>query len=105
VLLRESHRDGTVLNRYKVDKHADLVIGDAFVEYAINDARVAQEDALDGIYVIRTAVPPARINTTVPTWAMSVVAPGHSRTNAPSLTACSPCETTHALELLKTLNV
>ena len=54
---------GKVLNRYKVGKHFDLVIGDASFEYAINDARVAQEAALDGIYVIRTAVPHARMNS------------------------------------------
>jgi len=54
---------GKVLNRYKVGKHFDLVIGDASLEYAINDERVAQEAALDGIYVIRTAVPPARMNS------------------------------------------
>ena len=54
-------RVGKVLNRYKVGKHFDLVIGDASLEYAINDARVAQEAALDGIYVIRTAVPHARM--------------------------------------------
>lgn len=56
-------RVGKVLNRYKVGKHFDLVIGDASLEYTINDARVAQEAALDGIYVIRTAVPPARMNS------------------------------------------
>ena len=54
---------GKVLNRYKVGKHFDLVIGDASFEYTVNDARVAQEAALDGIYVIRTAVPPARMNS------------------------------------------
>ena len=54
---------GKVLNRYKVGKHFNLVIGDASLEYAINDERVAQEAALDGIYVIRTAVPPARMNS------------------------------------------
>ena len=54
---------GKVLNRYKVGKHFDLVIGDASLEYAINDERVAQEAALDGIYVIRTAVPHARMNS------------------------------------------
>ena len=54
---------GKVLNRYKVGKHFDLVIGDTSFEYTINDARVAQEASLDGIYVIRTAVPPTRMNS------------------------------------------
>src|SRR5258708_16213768 len=53
---------GKVLNRYKVGKHFDLVIGDTSFEYTINDARVAQEASL-GIYVMRTAVPPTRMNS------------------------------------------
>ena len=54
---------GKVLNRYKVGKHFDLVIGDASFEYTINEARVAQEATLDGIYVIRTAVPQERMGS------------------------------------------
>ena len=54
---------GKVLNRYKVGKHLDLVIGDASFEYTINEARVAQEATLDGIYVIRTAVPQQRMGS------------------------------------------
>ena len=54
---------GKVLNRYKVGKHLDLVIGDASFEYTINEARVAQEATLDGIYVIRTAVPQERMGS------------------------------------------
>ena len=54
---------GKVLNRYKVGKHLDLDIGDASFEYTINEARVAQEATLDGIYVIRTAVPQERMGS------------------------------------------
>ena len=54
---------GKVLNRYKVGKHFDLEIADASFGYAINEARVAQEAALDGIYVIRTAVPHERMGS------------------------------------------
>ncbi|HTO45543.1 MAG TPA: IS1634 family transposase [Burkholderiales bacterium] len=54
---------GKVLNRHKVGKHLDLVIGDASFEYTINDARVAQEASLDGIYVIRTAVAQERMGS------------------------------------------
>ena len=54
---------GKVLNRYKVGKHFDLEITDASFGYAINEARVAAEAALDGIYVIRTAVPHERMSS------------------------------------------
>jgi transposase len=54
---------GKVLNRYKVGKHLDLEIGDASFAYAVNEARVAQEASLDGIYVIRTAVPRERMDS------------------------------------------
>ena len=54
---------GKVLNRYKVGKHFDLEIADTSFGYTINEARVAQEAALDGIYVIRTAVPHERMSS------------------------------------------
>ena len=54
---------GKVINRYKVGKHFDLEITDASFGYAINEARVAPEAALDGIYVIRTAVPHERMSS------------------------------------------
>ncbi len=54
---------GKVLNRHKVGKHFDLEIGDASFGYTINEARVAQEASLDGIYVIRTAVPRERMDS------------------------------------------
>ena len=54
---------GKVLNRHKVGKHFDLEIGDASFGYTINEARVAQEVSLDGIYVIRTAVPRERMDS------------------------------------------
>ena len=54
---------GKVLNRHKVGKHFDLEIGDASFGYTINEARVAQEASLDGIYVIRTAVAQERMGS------------------------------------------
>jgi transposase len=54
---------GKVLNRHKVGKHFDLEMGDASFGYTINDARVAQEASLDGIYVIRTAVAQERMGS------------------------------------------
>ena len=49
-------RVGKVIAKRKVAKHFDLVIGETTFEYAINAARVAEEAALDGLYVIRTSV-------------------------------------------------
>ena len=54
-------RAGKVLNKYKVGKHFTLDIGDHHFEFAIDPEKVAAEAALDGIYVIRTSLPPERI--------------------------------------------
>jgi Transposase DDE domain len=51
-------RVGRVLNRHKVGKHFELTIGDDRFSYRRNQARIAEEAALDGIYVIRTSVKP-----------------------------------------------
>jgi transposase len=48
-------RVGKVLNKYKVAKHFDLDIQDAAFAFSVNEARVASEAALDGLYVIRTS--------------------------------------------------
>jgi hypothetical protein len=48
-------RVGKVLNKYKVGKHFDLTIQDAAFAFSVNEARVAAEAALDGLYVIRTS--------------------------------------------------
>jgi hypothetical protein len=49
-------RVGKVADRYKVRKHFDIVIGNAALTFKVNDASVAAEAALDGLYVIRTSV-------------------------------------------------
>jgi transposase len=49
-------RVGTVIGKYKVEKHFDLDIKDGSFSFKVNEARVAAEAALDGIYVIRTSV-------------------------------------------------
>ena len=54
-------RVGKVVNKYKVAKHVQLEIHDARFAFQIDAARVAAEAALDGIYVIRTSVPAARL--------------------------------------------
>ena len=49
-------RIGKVIDKYKVAKHFDLDIKEGSFSFAINQARVAAEAALDGLYVIRTSV-------------------------------------------------
>ena len=49
-------RVGKVIGRYKVAKHFDLDIKDGSFAFAVNEARVAAEAALDGLYVICTSV-------------------------------------------------
>lgn len=49
-------RVGKVANKYKVAKHFDIAIGEAALTFKVNDASVAAEAALDGLYVIRTSV-------------------------------------------------
>jgi hypothetical protein len=49
-------RVGKVINRYKVSKHFILDIQADRFAYKRDDAKIATEAALDGIYVIRTSV-------------------------------------------------
>jgi hypothetical protein len=56
-------RVGRVINKYKVAKHFELSIEKARFSYRIDQEKVEQEAALDGIYVLRTPLPPALIET------------------------------------------
>jgi transposase len=56
-------RVGKVINKYKVAKHFTLEIRDASFDFQINEAQVAEEAALDGLYVIRTRVSRERLNS------------------------------------------
>ena len=49
-------RVGKVVNRYKVAKHFVLEIEDTSFSYHRDERKIADESALDGIYVIRTSV-------------------------------------------------
>jgi transposase len=49
-------RVGKVLNHYKVGKHFLLEIEEQKFAYRRDEARIAEEAALDGLYVIRTSV-------------------------------------------------
>jgi transposase len=53
---------GRVINQYKVAKHFALTIEDGSLEWHRNAASIRAEAALDGIYIIRTSVPAARMD-------------------------------------------
>lgn len=54
-------RVGKVLGRYKMGKHFTLTMSDTAVAYTRDEAAIAREAALDGLYVVRTNVDPARL--------------------------------------------
>jgi transposase len=49
---------GKVVNQYKVAKHFELEIGEATFAFRRKADSIAAEAALDGLYIIRTSVPP-----------------------------------------------
>lgn len=51
-------RVGRVVNKYKVAKHFELSIEHTSFSYCIDQQKVEQEAALDGIYVLRTPLGP-----------------------------------------------
>jgi hypothetical protein len=55
-------RVGKIVNRYKVAKHFELNIEDGSFSYNVNEKNVAEEAALDGIYIVRTSVDKARMS-------------------------------------------
>ena len=55
-------RVGKVINQYKVAKHFELAIGDNTFTFARKRDAIAAEAALDGLYIIRTSVPPAQMD-------------------------------------------
>jgi transposase len=56
-------RVGKVINQYKVAKHFTLNISDRAFSFARQPDSIAAEAALDGIYVIRTSVPAAEMDS------------------------------------------
>jgi transposase len=55
-------RVGKVINQYKVAKHFELSIDAASFTFQRKRQSIAAEAALDGIYIIRTSVAPARMD-------------------------------------------
>jgi hypothetical protein len=56
-------RVGKVLNRFKMRKHFVLDMTDEGFEYRRKLQSIAAETALDGVYVLRTSVPPEALDT------------------------------------------
>jgi hypothetical protein len=56
-------RVGRIVNQFKMAKHFRLEIGDTAFTYERDAAHIAAEEALDGIYVIRTSVPVAKLSS------------------------------------------
>ena len=56
-------RVGRVLNKYKMAKHFELTIEEARFAWRRNDESIGAEAALDGLYVIRTAVQACRMDS------------------------------------------
>jgi transposase len=48
---------GAVINTHKMGKHFILTMEDGFFSFARNEESIREEEALDGIYVIRTSEP------------------------------------------------
>lgn len=55
-------RVGRVLQRFKMAKHFQVTITEAEFTYGRDEERIAQEAALDGVYIIRTSVPDATLD-------------------------------------------
>ena len=55
-------RAGRVVNAKKMAKHFELEIGERHFAYRRRTEAIAQETALDGLYVIRTSVPAERLD-------------------------------------------
>jgi transposase len=54
-------RAGKIINHFKVAKHFTLTIRDGHLGWARKDDVITNEEMLDGIYVIRTSEPAARL--------------------------------------------
>ena len=53
---------GNVLKRFKMGKHFSLTIGEGAFSFARKEESIQREEALDGIYVIRTSEPEEKLS-------------------------------------------
>lgn len=56
-------RVGKVISQHKMAKHFSLLIEESSFSYQRNESAIEQEQSMDGIYVIRTSVPAATLNS------------------------------------------
>ena len=56
-------RAGRVINKYKVAKHFELEIADGSFAYTRQTEQIAEEAALDGLYVVRTTCPAEQLTS------------------------------------------
>ena len=56
-------RVGKVINQYKVAKHFELAIDENTFTFARKHEGIKAEAALDGLYIIRSSVPPAQMDS------------------------------------------
>jgi transposase len=56
-------RVGKVIGKHKMAKHFDLTITKTSFTYTRNEARIREEAALDGLYVVRSSVEEKRMNS------------------------------------------
>jgi len=56
-------RVGKVIGKHKMSKHFDLTITENSFTYTRNEARIREEAALDGLYVIRSSVDKKQMNS------------------------------------------
>lgn len=55
-------KGGACLRQFRMGKHFSLSIGEGSFSFARKEASIQREQALDGIYVIRTSEPPERLS-------------------------------------------
>ena len=86
---------GEVIGKYKVAKHFDIAIADTSLAIERKQAQIDDEARLDGIYVIRTPVPPA--TSTRPAWSpptrTSSMSSATSGTSNPTTWTCARSST------------
>jgi transposase len=58
-----SLRVGKVIGKHKMAKHFDLTITETTFAYTRNEARIREEAALDGLYVVRSSVDKKQMNS------------------------------------------
>ncbi|MBW6495759.1 MAG: hypothetical protein K0B16_14595 [Burkholderiaceae bacterium] len=98
-------RIGKVINQYKMAKHFELAIGENTFSFARRGASIAAEAALDGIYIIRTSVPAARMDA--PSCVRNTCCTPYAAPDAPSLEVSTTpnAKQEHALELLRQIRL